>query len=136
MTNTEIVKSMFESFNRGEIGGVLNGLADNVEWIIPGPDTIPYAGVYRGRDGVAGFFQKLEQVVEQDPVLVQQYVEQGDVVVAIGSTSGRSKALKKLATTNFAMVFTMSGGKVVKFEEFLDTAAVVSAFTSEAQAAR
>jgi ketosteroid isomerase-like protein len=136
MTNTEIVKGMFEAFNRGEIAGVLNGLADNVEWVIPGPSAIPYAGVYGGRDGVAGFFQKLAEVAETDPLVIHQYVAQGDVVVATGSSTGRSKEQQRPVTTSFAMVFTLSGGKVTKFEEYLDTAAVASAFLSEAQAAR
>ena len=81
MTNTEIVKGMYEAFNRGDITPVLNSLSDNVEWIIPGGDGIPFAGRYRGRDGVAGFFRKLAETSDTDPIQVDQYVEQGDVVV-------------------------------------------------------
>jgi len=54
-------------------------------------------------------------------------------VIALGSSTGRSKPWQ---TTPFAMVYTMSGGKVAKFQEYLDTAAVASAYVSEAQAAR
>ena len=136
MTNTEIVKGMYEAFNRGDITPVLNSLSDNVEWIIPGGDSIPFAGRYRGRDGVAGFFRKLAETSDTDPIQVDQYVEQGDVVVALGFTTGRSKPLQKQIRSSFAMVFTLRGGKVVKFEEHMDTAATASAYLSGTQVAR
>ena len=136
MTNTEIVKGMFEAFNRGAIEHVLNGLADNVEWVVPGPNTIPFAGRYRGRDGVTGFFTKLAAATELDPVQIGQYVEQGDIVVALGNYEGRTKELQKPLKTNFAMAFTLSGGKVTRFQEYIDTAAIASAYIAEGQAAR
>ena len=136
MTNTEIVKGMFEAFNRGDIGQVLNSLADNVEWVVPGPSSIPFAGRYKGRDGVTGFFTKLADSTELDPIQIDQYVEQGGVVVALGSSNGRSKELQKSQRTNFAMAFTLSGGKVTKFEEYIDTAAVANSYVAEGQAAR
>src|SRR6266571_482996 len=123
MTNTEIVKSMYEAFGRGDIATILNVLDDQVEWTNPGPTTIPYAGEYHGRDGVAGFFQKLAETTELDPFAPEQYVEQGGVVVALGSYSGRSKPLQKPFSGRWAMVFTLSGGKVTRFEEHTDTAA-------------
>src|SRR5437660_156251 len=47
MTNTEIVKGMYEAFNRGDTTPVLNSLSDNVEWIVPGGNSIPFAGPAR-----------------------------------------------------------------------------------------
>ena len=58
------------------------------------------------------------------------------MVVALGSSSGRSKALQKQFRSSFAMVFTLRGGKVVKFEEYVDTAAIAGAYASGATAAR
>jgi len=40
MTNTEIVKGMYEAFGRGDTAAVLNSLADNVDWLVPGPISI------------------------------------------------------------------------------------------------
>ena len=136
MTNTAIVKGLFEAFHRGDIGVVLDGLTDNVEWVINGPSSIPFAGRHIGRDGVAGFFKILAETTEMTPIQIDQYVEQADTVIALGSSAGRSKKLQKQVRTRFAMVYAMSGGKVARFEEYLDTAAVASAFVSDAQAAR
>lgn len=136
MTNTEIVKGMYDAFNRGDIAAVLNGVDDNVEWIVPGPSSIPYARRYRGRSEAADFFKKLGETSEFEPITVERYVEQGDVVVALGSYKGRSKPMQKQFQTGFAMAFTLRGGKVTRFQEHMDTAAIAAAYASASQAAK
>ena len=136
MTNTEVVKGMYEAFGRGDIGAILNSVSENIDWTVPGPTAIPYAGHYRGRQEVTGFFQKLADTTEFDPFQIDQYVEQGSTVIAVGSYSGRSKPQKKGFQSRWAMVFTLSGGKVTKFEEHTDTAAIASAYVSSSQGAK
>src|SRR4051794_562976 len=118
MSNTEIVKGMYAAFNRGDIATVLNSLTDDVEWIVPGIGAVPFAGRYTGRKAVEGFFQKLAQTSDTDPLVIERYVEQGETVIALGTSTGRSKPQHKQSVTGFAMVFTFSGGKVAKFQEY------------------
>ncbi len=136
MTNTQIVKSMYDAFGRGDIAALLNSLADDAEWVAHGPSTLPTAGKYHGRAGVAGFFQKVQEATDFDRFTVEQYVEQGDVVVALGSYSGRSKPLQKPFHSRWAMVFTLRAGKVARFEEHTDTAALASAYEPSASSAK
>jgi hypothetical protein len=136
MTNTEIVKSMYQAFGRGDIATLLSGVADNVEWVVNGPAAIPTAGVYRGTAEVGNFFRKVGESIDFEPFNIQQFVEQGDTVVVLGSYSGRSKTLQKPFRSNWAMAFTLRGGKVTRFEEHTDTAALADAFTATAGAAR
>jgi ketosteroid isomerase-like protein len=135
MANTDIVKGMYAAFGRGDVAGVLNGLADDIDWLTPGSKAIPYAGRYNGKSAVTGFFQKLAETCELDPFVIEQYVEQGDVVVALGSYSGRVKSTKKPFQSRWSMMFKFRGGTVAKFEEYLDTEALGNAFSSS-QAAR
>ena len=128
MSNTEVVKGMYAAFGRGDLSGVLNALAEDVDWLTPGSKAIPYAGRYHGHAAVTGFFQKLVETTEFDPFVIEQYIEQGDVVVALGSYSGRSKETKKTFKSRWSMVFIFRNGKVAAFEEYLDTAAIESAF--------
>jgi len=135
MTNTEIVKGMYEAFGRGDIESILNGLADNVEWLSsPESRTIPTGGTFRGRAAVAGFFKKVADTMEFDSFTPERYVEQGDTVVALGSYSGRTKPGNKPFRSPWAMVFTFRGGKVALFEEHYDTETVAAAYSSGAQA--
>ena len=137
MSNTEIVKGMYEAFGRGDIETILNGLADNVEWLSsPESKTIPAAGTYRGRAAVAGFFKKVADSTEFDSFMPERYVEQGDTVVALGSYSGRTKPGNKPFRSPWAMVFTFRAGKVTLFEEHYDTETVAAAYAAGAQSAR
>jgi len=136
MTNTEIVKGMYDAFGRGDIAALLNSLSDNADWVVHGPEVIPTVGQYKGVMEIVTFFQKVDETMDFDPFVIDKFVEQGDTVVALGSYSGRSKPLHKPFRSNWAMVFTLSGGKVSRFEEHTDTAAMAEAFTSGSQAAR
>src|SRR5258708_30585483 len=124
MTNTEIIKGMYEGFVGGDIETILNSLADNVEWVSsPESTTIPTGGRFRGRAGVAGFFQKVAETIEFDSFMPERYIEQGDTVVALGAYAGRSKPMNKQFRSTWAMVFTLRGGKLTLFEEHFDTEA-------------
>jgi ketosteroid isomerase-like protein len=136
MTNTEIVKGIYTAFGRGDVASVINALSDEVEWVTPGSSVIPYAGHYRGRAAVTRFFEKLAESTELDPFMPQQYVEQGDTVVALGSYTGRAKASQTAFKTSWSMVFKLSGGKVTSFQEYIDTGALEAAFGAPAKAAR
>src|SRR6185503_18579530 len=95
MTNTAIVKGMYAAFGRGDIAAVVNAMAEDAEWLTPGSPAIPYAGLYRGRAAVTSFFQKLAETTDLDPFSPEKYVEQGDVVIALGSYTGRAQSTQK-----------------------------------------
>jgi ketosteroid isomerase-like protein len=133
--NIRIIKDAYDAFKRGDIPGLLNMLTDDVEWITPGPkDIMPVAGHRRGRDGVAEFFAALSSQENVEVFEPEEYIAQGDKVVAIIRYRGRVKATGRTAETPLVHVFDLTNGKVSRFREFCDTAAILPAFTS-AQAA-
>jgi len=52
-------------------------MTNTVEWLVPGPNSIPFAGRFQGREALTGFFQKLAETTELSPIKIDQYVEQG-----------------------------------------------------------
>ena len=133
--NIRIIKDAYDAFKKGDIPGLLNMLTDDVEWITPGPkDIMPVAGHRRGRDGVAEFFSTLSSQENVEVFEPEEYIAQGDKVVAIIRYRGRVKATGRPAETPLVHVFDLRNGKVSRFREFCDTAAILPAFTS-AQAA-
>ena len=102
---------------------------------MPGSSVIPTAGRYTGVAGVRSFFQKVAETSEFDPFVIEQFVEQGDTVVALGSYTGRTLPTRQPFQTRWTMVFQLRNGKVTRFEEFLDTGALEAAYKS-GQAAR
>lgn len=133
--NIQLVRNAYDSFKRGEIEGVLNSLADDIEWTTPGPtDIMPTAGTRRGRQAVAEFFSMLNDQEDFEVFEPEEFIAQGEKVVAICKSRSRIKATGKTAETTLVHVFDISDGKVQRFREFFDTAAILPALTS-AQAA-
>lgn len=133
--NVRLVQNAYDAFTRGDIDGLLQLVADDVEWITPGPsDVMPAAGHRRGRAGVADFFSTLTSQEDVELFEPKEYIAQGDKVVAICSYRGRVKATGRNAETDLVHVFDIKHDKVQRFREFFDTAAVLPAFIS-AQAA-
>jgi ketosteroid isomerase-like protein len=61
-SNVNTLIDAYASFKRGEIESVLKVLADDVEWITPGPpEVIAVAGARRGKQQVAEFFSTLNE---------------------------------------------------------------------------
>ena len=117
--NVDVVRGVYEAFARQDIPAILGSLADDVDWYVP--DALPYGGRHKGPEGVAGFFQKLPGQFAEVAVDIDRYVASGDDVVALGRVVGRSVSGNDLAVP-FAMVWTLSGGKIVRFVEHSDTA--------------
>jgi uncharacterized protein len=125
--NERVVQAMYAAFGRGDIPGVLNLLAEDIEWRIAGPSELPFAGVHRGRDEVAKFFETFGQAAEFEVFEPQEYFSRGDRVVVLGHERQRVKATGLVVETEWAMVFTLSAGKVARFHNFVDTHAVAAA---------
>jgi uncharacterized protein len=132
--NIKVVQDAYASFGRGDIQSLLENLDDNIEWTLPGEGMIPQAGTYRGRDGVARFFQTLDQTTEFSAFEPREFIAQGDRVIALGWYQGKAKATGRSFESDWTMSFVLRNGKVVKFQEFTDTGSIAQAYAARASA--
>ena len=82
--NVDVVQQGYEAFGRGDIPAVLELLTDDVVWTEQGPSVIPFAGTFRGREGIAEFFTLLDETLEFEQFEPHKFVGQGDTVVVVG----------------------------------------------------
>lgn len=129
--NTQLVRDAYAAFKRGDIPAVLKEMSDDVAWFLPGPkDIVPISGQRRGRAEVGAFFATLAETQEPEEFEPTELIAQGEMVVALGHYRWRVKATGRRFESDFAHVFTIKNGKVVKFHEYFDTYAGVQAFGS------
>ena len=57
-----------------------------------------------------------------------RFVGEGDLVVALGHYRWRVKATGREIASEFAHEFTVRDGRIVRFQEFMDTAAFVAGY--------
>ncbi len=127
-TNLDIIKEAYAAFGRGDIAAVLSVQAPNVEFEYAGPNQIPWAGSFRGLDGAKKFFAAVEAEADIDSFEPQMFLAQGDRVVVLGFEKLRSKRTGRSYESYWAHSYTLAGGKIIKFREYSDTAAVAAAF--------
>jgi ketosteroid isomerase-like protein len=127
--NKRIVQSIFEAFGRGDIPGVLDHVAEDAAWNAPGPSAVSYYGERRGHSGATEFFVQLGTNVDFESFEPGAFIAEGDQVVVLGRERGRVKATGKTFDNEWALVFTLGGGKVTRFQCYENTSAVAEAFS-------
>jgi len=130
-SNVEATKKGYECFQRGDIPSLIRDLLDdNCICISPGPsDKLSWAGTFNGKNEIANFFAQVGENLEFSEFAPREMIEQGETVVVLGTLAGRAKKTAKAVKNEWAHVFKFRQGKVVFFQEYIDTAADVLAMS-------
>jgi ketosteroid isomerase-like protein len=126
MNDVQVVKDFLSAIGSGERQGVLDLVAEDIEWIIPGKDW-PLAGTHRGHTGLANVLQKASEEVEMTYPEPPEFVAQGDRVLVIGVATGKIKATSKPFKDDWVFDITVRNGKLTKIREYIDTQALAKA---------
>lgn len=127
--NIAFIQDIYAAFGRGDVPAILESLTSDVTWEMVGrPKDFPNFGPRAGVDEVAGFFATIGETEEFDAFEPRAFHAAGDRVFVEGHAAGRLKATGKPVVTDWLHVFTLRGGRVAGFREFLDTAQYAEAW--------
>ena len=132
--NTKLVQQIYEHFKWGHIKALLNLLSINIEWQLPEIENVPFAGRRRGHEEMGQFFESLVDTQEVQHFEPREFIARGDKVLALGHYAFRVKSTGREFGGDFAHVFTVHDGKVVRFHEYMDTAAAAAAHRKDISA--
>jgi ketosteroid isomerase-like protein len=123
MTNGDIIRGLYDDFATGNIPGVLGAMDANISWTEA--EGFMYGGTYTGPNGVLeNVFMKIGSEWERFAAVPENIVDGGDMVVALGTYSGKYLKTGKSVTVPFAHAWTFADGKIVKFVQYTDTLVV------------
>ena len=126
MSNLETIKNLYDAFGQGDIPSVLKPFDENIEWTEA--EGFPYGGTYTGADAIVeNVFMKLGSEWEKFSAVPNEFLDAGDNIVALGNYSGKYIQTGKSMRVPFAHVWTLRGGKIVKFVQYTDTLKVSEA---------
>ena len=117
------VRRLYEAFASGDIPTVLAALDPKVEW--SEAEHFIYAGgnPYIGPQAVLeGVFMKFATEWDGFKVSPDEVLDAGDTAIGLGHYSGTYKSTGAKVRAQFAHFFTFRDGKVVKFQQYTDTA--------------
>ena len=128
--NVNVVRGMYEAFGRGDIPAVIAALDPRVEWWEAENFIYADGNPYVGPQAVlAGVFARIGDEWEGFEVSPEEVLDAGETVVGRGYYSGTYKRNGERVRAQFAHLFTFRGGKVVKFQQYTDTAQFLKAVT-------
>ncbi|WP_310531436.1 nuclear transport factor 2 family protein [Novosphingobium sp.] len=126
--NVAAIRAIYDAFAVGDVGGVLGGMSPDIVW--NEADDFPYAdgNPYVGPQAVAeGVFARCIGEWDGFSVEIDELLDAGDTVIALGHYGGTFKTTGRPQRTQMAHVWRLSGGKAVAFQQYANTLHVAKA---------
>jgi len=99
--------------------------SDDVWFEIPGDvGVLPWIGHRRGRQAVIDFLSTTHALLEPLSFDVEDIAASDTRAVIVGELASRVKATDKVVETAFAIILTLSGGRIARFQMLEDSFAV------------
>ena len=120
--NIEVIRGLYDSFSQGDVPAVLGQMDEAIEWREAEnfiyADRNPYLGPQAVLEGV---LMRLGSEWEGFTVTPEEWLDAGHHVVVLGTYTGRRKETGKEVRAQFAHVWGLRGGRVVRFQQYTDT---------------
>jgi len=128
--NVQVVRGLYEAFGRGDVSAVLGQMDQGIEWNEAEnfiyADRNPYVGPQAVFEGV---FMRLGSEWDGFAVTPEEWLDAGHQVVVLGRYTGRHKVAGREVRAQFAHVWGVRGGRVVRFQQYTDTKQFAEAAT-------
>jgi ketosteroid isomerase-like protein len=107
-----------DAWNRGDLDAMLAHTPPDAEWVIS--EENPSARTLRGPAEIRAYLEDWRDTVQELRFEVSERLDAGDIVVTIGTMSGRAGHDGPEITTALALVTRFRDGVPVRTEEYLD----------------
>jgi len=126
--NISVVKGIYQAFGTGDIPAVIAAMSPDIEW--NEAENFPYSdgNPYVGADAIlGGVFARIASEWDGFHVEPEQFLDAGDTVIMLGRYAGTWRGTGTAMNPQAAHIWTVADGKVVRFQQLIDTLAVARA---------
>jgi len=126
--NVSLVKGIYHALATGDVPAVVAAMSPAIEW--NEAENFPYAdrNPYIGAEAiVGGVFARLASEWDGFHVEPEQFLDAGDTVIVTGRYHGTWRGTGKAMNPQAAHFWSVADGKVVRFQQLVDTLAVARA---------
>ncbi|KAI8711008.1 hypothetical protein NCS52_01514200 [Fusarium sp. LHS14.1] len=129
--NRNTIQRLYDAFARGDGAAALAEMHETLDWREADnfmySDRNPYESPRQVAEGVFGRLASDWEDYEATPL---ELLEADEVVVALGRSKGIHTGTRKPMDAQFAHVWRLKGGKIVGFQQYIDTLGVYRATVS------
>jgi ketosteroid isomerase-like protein len=121
VSKKDIVTGIYESFGKGDIQSITNGITEDVIWDASQNPILPEAKIYRGKQNVPLFFKLVVETMDITVFEPQNFFERGNVLFVNGRFEYTLKKNNTRWKTDWTMRWQFRGDKVERFNEYFET---------------
>ena len=129
-----VVREVYDAFARADVPRIM-ALFDEGGTVVQSP-ALPWGGTHTGHEGLGTFLGTLTSHLDSHPETERLFADAAGHVVQVGRTRGVVRATGAPFDVPEVHVFTLAGGRVTRFEAYLDTAALLAALEAPAAVTR
>jgi|SRR5215472_17145632 len=119
----QVIEGMYRAFAKGDIATIMAALDPQVEWWEAENFIYDDGNPYVGPESVLqGVFMRIASDWEGFVVSPTEVLDAGETIIGHGYYSGTYRNNGQRARAQFAHFFTFADGKIVKFQQYTDTA--------------
>ena len=131
-TNTELVKELQTRLFQSSPEKVGELFSPDLEWEIAGDvGALPWIGRKQGRQAAVEFVRDTREMLERLKFEAQAVLTDDERAVIIGALASRVKATGRVVETSFALILTIAGGEITRFQMLEDSFATSKAARSD-----
>jgi uncharacterized protein len=129
-TSAELVRGFYAAAAAGD-AAAMEFFAPEVEFRMP--DVLPHGGTIHGVEALGRYFGEVQGRWEDFRAELDDLVDGGERVVALGRFCGRPRVSGRYVEVPFALVWTIRDGRAVRVDEYTDTALLLDALRPAGQ---
>jgi uncharacterized protein len=124
MSNVQMMRDLYEAFGRGDVPTVLGAMDPAIEWReAEGNPYQPSGKAWQGPDAIVqNLFMRLATEWDGFTVHPGVFHDAGDAVVVEARYTGTYKQTGRKLDAQVCHVWTTREGKVIGFQQYVDTA--------------
>ena len=128
VSNQQIIEQMYKNYATGNMSAVLSCFDKDIIWERPGAPFIPFSGIFKGIEEVTKMFAIQATSLSLKKFVPEKICTNEDTVVVLGHDEADVISTGKSYSTQWAQVFTLKDGKIIRVQVLLDTKTVADAF--------
>lgn len=126
--NIQTLREAYLKFQTGDFSGLIEHFDDDIYFIVPEIENVPYGGLWHRKPAAIKFFEILTSAEDISDYEAREFIATGDKVVVLGRMTSTVRSTGRHYSTEWVHVHTMQAGMITNFTVYLDTAAALRAF--------
>jgi ketosteroid isomerase-like protein len=126
--NQQIVEQLYKYFGEGNMQAAIPFFDNDITWVRPGEPEIPFAGTFKGIEGIIKMLSIQSATLEVKTFLPKKICADDNMVVVLGMDMVVVRSTGKTYTSEWVHAFTFKNGKITYVRVYMDTKKIADAF--------